>query len=123
MQQMPTIEGEMGRQPRIIFSGFLEEEVSNLSRVHLFFSITHYFTTLTLQKARWLGAEIAQSVIDCTHLVCKNLERTRKLLEAIALGKYVMLASWINESFEKKEFVGENTSLTVHLQFVMCRYY
>ena len=32
-QQMPSIEGEMGRVPRLAFSGFIDEEVENLSRV------------------------------------------------------------------------------------------
>lgn len=63
-------------------------------------------TELT-QKARFLGAQMAGSLIECTHYIVPSLKRTLNLCEVLARGKAVIDPSWIEHSFRALHFIGE----------------
>jgi len=67
---------------RAHFDGLLQQQIQALSA-----------------KLRFLGGEVVGSVNECTHLVVPNLERSLKLLEALALGKDVVSPQWIQQSY------------------------
>ncbi|KAI1706432.1 regulator of ty1 transposition protein BRCT domain-containing protein [Ditylenchus destructor] len=57
------------------------------------------------RKIRFLGGKVAESVEQCTHFVVPNLERTAKLVEALALGKAVISPEWIQNCFSLLKIV------------------
>lgn len=61
-----------------------------------------------VRKIRFMGAQLTDSIIECTHYVVPNLKRTLNLCEALARGKDVVDPSWIEHSFKKLHFIGEH---------------
>ncbi|GMR45099.1 hypothetical protein PMAYCL1PPCAC_15294, partial [Pristionchus mayeri] len=56
------------------------------------------------QKVRMLGGLVTDKVEDCSHLVAIDGKRTIELMKALALGKNVVLPSWVNSSYAQKQF-------------------
>uniref|UniRef100_A0A915KCG0 PAX-interacting protein 1 n=1 Tax=Romanomermis culicivorax TaxID=13658 RepID=A0A915KCG0_ROMCU len=75
-------------QPRIAFTGFYSLEVENLAK-----------------KALWLGAIVESNVRECTHLVTPDLKRTKKVLEALSLGRLIVLPAWIKQSYKQQRLL------------------
>ncbi|CDW54594.1 zf-Apc11 and PTCB-BRCT and BRCT domain containing protein [Trichuris trichiura] len=73
---------------RVCFTGLYPTEVMNLAK-----------------KIVWLGGKVVTSVLDCTHLVTVDLKRTRKLLEGIALGRYILTPQWVRQSYKQQSFL------------------
>lgn len=73
------------------FEGLLPEQIDHLSK-----------------KLRFLGGEVKNTVLECSHFVTPSLERTAKLVEAIARGKNVVSPNWIIQSFSMFKLVGKS---------------
>lgn len=71
------------------FESLLPEQIDHLSR-----------------KLRFFGGKISDSVEECTHFITPSLERTAKLVEAIARGKNIVSPNWIIQSFSMLKLVG-----------------
>jgi hypothetical protein len=52
-QQMPTIEGEIGRVPRVAFSGFVVDEMDNLNRVRTVVFVLFHKTHTCRKPGGW----------------------------------------------------------------------
>lgn len=58
------------------------------------------------RKARFLGAQLSESITECTHYVVPSLKRTPNLLEALARGRDIVDPLWIEQSFRNLHFLG-----------------
>ncbi|KAI6175314.1 PAX transactivation activation domain-interacting protein [Aphelenchoides bicaudatus] len=61
--------------------------------------------TPLIQKSKFLGAQMAESIIECTHYIVPSLKRTLNLCEALARGKAVVEPAWIEHSFRSLQFI------------------
>jgi hypothetical protein len=59
------------------------------------------------RKIKFMGGQLADSIIECTHYVVPSLKRTPNLCEALARGRSVVDPAWIEHSFRMVHFVGE----------------
>ncbi|KRZ92014.1 PAX-interacting protein 1 [Trichinella sp. T8] len=80
--------GKNVAEVRICFTGLYQAEVNHLEK-----------------KVLWLGGKVVQLVSECTHLITADLKRTRKLLEGISLGRYIVSPIWIRQSYKQQQFV------------------
>jgi hypothetical protein len=60
-----------------------------------------------IQKSKFLGAQMAESIIECTHYIVPSLKRTLNLCEALARAKAVIDPAWIEHSFRALHFIGK----------------
>ncbi|KRX45811.1 PAX-interacting protein 1 [Trichinella murrelli] len=81
--------GKNVAEVRICFTGLYQAEVNHLEK-----------------KVLWLGGKVVQLVSECTHLITADLKRTRKLLEGISLGRYIVSPIWIRQSYKQQQFIG-----------------
>jgi len=56
----------------------------------------------------YLGGNITQNAIDCTHLVCDSVARTVKFMAAINVCQYVLSTEWIKASHKANKFLKES---------------
>lgn len=54
----------------------------------------------------YLGGRVSENVSECTHLVAVQEQRSERLLEAIALGKNIVIPHWIIHGYECGFFMG-----------------
>ncbi|KAF2075873.1 hypothetical protein CYY_002809 [Polysphondylium violaceum] len=80
---------------------------NNRSPSILFSLIPEEFIKQTTKDIVGLGGVMAESVRDCTHLICDELKRSKKVLESIALGKIIVTSQWIQDSKKAGHFVDE----------------
>ncbi|VDP24611.1 unnamed protein product [Soboliphyme baturini] len=74
---------------KVCFTGLYKAEAENLKR-----------------KFFWLGGNVVDHVSECTHLIASDLKRTKKLLEGISLGRFIVTPSWIRQSYEQRKLIG-----------------
>ncbi|XP_029444318.1 PAX-interacting protein 1 [Rhinatrema bivittatum] len=60
-----------------------------------------------IKKLYFLGGEVAESALKCTHLVASKVTRTVKFLTAISIAKHIVTPEWLDESFKCQKFVDE----------------
>ncbi|XP_031560824.1 PAX-interacting protein 1-like [Actinia tenebrosa] len=80
--------------PRVLFTGLSIGKVSTLMKM-----LTE------------LGGVAADSHRTCTHLVATKIIRTVKFLSAISIAQFIVTPNWIEESFEKKQFLDPKSFL------------
>lgn len=57
-----------------------------------------------------LGGTICTDVANCTVLIAKGIQRTKKLLEAVGQGKPICSKTWIYESKKAQMLLGKKQS-------------
>ncbi|CAD5226830.1 unnamed protein product [Bursaphelenchus xylophilus] len=57
------------------------------------------------KRIRFLGGQVTDSIVDCTHFVTCDLKRTIQLCEALGQGKEVVDPSWVDHSFSCLRFI------------------
>uniref|UniRef100_A0A914XLS9 PAX-interacting protein 1 n=1 Tax=Plectus sambesii TaxID=2011161 RepID=A0A914XLS9_9BILA len=56
-------------------------------------------------KLRYIGGSVTGKVSEASHVIGLDLSRTVKLLEAIALGKFVVSPAWVLHSYKQGHFL------------------
>ncbi|KAK9768936.1 regulator of Ty1 Transposition [Basidiobolus ranarum] len=64
-------------------------------------------TEKEIKGIKALGAKIATSPKDCTHLIANQATRTEKFLSAISVAEYILTRDWVNQSLKAHTFLDE----------------
>ncbi|ORX90125.1 hypothetical protein K493DRAFT_410063 [Basidiobolus meristosporus CBS 931.73] len=64
-------------------------------------------TEKEIKGIKGLGAKIANSPKDCTHLIANQATRTEKFLSAISVAEYILTRDWIIQSLKVHAFLDE----------------
>eukprot|EP01132_Coremiostelium_polycephalum_P004003 gene4003-5006_t len=86
-----TTEKSEEQKPKILFSLISEKMVKDFNKI--------------INK---LGGEMAENPKDCTHLICDELKRSKKILECITLGRIIVSSNWLTDSKTAGEYLKED---------------